>query len=130
MEIEPSKITITPLDQQFISNAIAIVENNIENPNFSVDELSIHLNISRGYLYKKMVKIIGKKPIEFIRIIRLKRSRQLLAESQMQISEIAYMLGYNSPKLFAKHFKEEFKITPSDYLRKVNKESNDDKYEI
>lgn len=121
LDIEPSKITITPLDQQFISNAISIVESNLENSNFSVDELSIHLNISRGYLYKKMLKITGKKPIEFIRIIRLKRAQQLLAESQMQVSEIAYILGYNSPKLFAKHFKEEFHITPSEYIKSIKK---------
>lgn len=115
IKIEPSRITITPLDQQMVEKAIQIVEDNIGEPEFSVEELAASLNISRSYFYKKMVKITGKKPIEFIRTIRMKRARQLLAESQMQVAEIAYMLGYNSPKVFSKHFKEEFGISPSEF---------------
>ena len=115
IKIEPSRITITPLDQQMVEKAIQIVEENIGEPEFSVEELASGLNISRSYFYKKMVKITGKKPIEFIRTIRMKRARQLLAESQMQVAEIAYMLGYNSPKVFSKHFKEEFGISPSEF---------------
>lgn len=115
IKIEPSRITITPLDQQMVEKAIQIVEENIGKPEFSVEELATSLNISRSYFYKKMVKITGKKPIEFIRTIRMKRACQLLAESQMQIAEIAYMLGYNSPKVFSKHFKEEFGVSPSEF---------------
>ena len=117
IKIEPSRITITPLDQQFVEKAIQIVESNINKVDFSVEELATRLNISRGYLYKKMVKITGKTSLEFIRVIRMKRAQQLLAESQMQIAEIAYMLGYNSPKVFTKHFKETFNISPSDFIR-------------
>ena len=112
IKIEPSRITITPLDQQLVEKAIQIVEDNISETEFSVEELASSLNISRSYFYKKMIKITGKKPIEFIRTIRMKRAQQLLTESQMQVSEIAYTLGYNSPKIFSKHFKEEFNISP------------------
>lgn len=115
VKIEPSRITITPLDQQMVEKAIQIVEANIGEPEFSVEELAASLHISRSYFYKKMVKITGKKPIEFIRTIRMKRARQLLAESQLQVAEIAYMLGYNSPKVFSKHFKEEFGVSPSEF---------------
>ncbi|MCD8182217.1 MAG: response regulator [Bacteroides sp.] len=117
IKIEPSHITITSLDRQFVEKAIQIVEDNINNAEFSVEELAAQLNISRGYLYKKMVKITGKTSLEFIRIIRMKRAQQLLAESQLQIAEIAYKLGYNSPKIFTKHFKEEFKMSPSEFIR-------------
>lgn len=117
VKIEPSRIAITPLDQQFVEKAIQIVEENINNADFSVEELAAKLNISRGYLYKKIVKITGKNAIEFIRLIRMKRAQQLLAESQLQIAEIAYKLGYNSPKVFTKHFKEKFGITPSEFIR-------------
>ena len=119
VNIEPNKITITSLDTQFIEKAITIVEDNFGNANFSVDELSEHLSISRGYLYKKLTKITGKTPIEFIRIMRIKRAQQLLKESQMSISEIAYLLGYNSPKIFTKHFKQEYKMTPSEYIHRI-----------
>ena len=117
IKIEPSRITITPLDQQLVEKAIQIVEDNISETEFSVEELASSLNISRSYFYKKMIKITGKKPIEFIRTIRMKRAQQLLTESQMQVSEIAYTLGYNSPKIFSKHFKEEFNISPSEFIR-------------
>ena len=134
IKIEPSRITITPLDQQLIEKAIAIVEDNINETEFSVEELASSLNISRSYFYKKMIKITGKKPIEFIKTIRMKRAQQLLTESQMQISEIAYILGYNSPKVFSKHFKDEFNISPSEFIRQhsrkiqTNEEEEDGQY--
>jgi len=62
-----------------------------------------------------MISVTGKSPIEFIRIIRLKRAAQLLRESQLNISEIAYQVGFNNPKSFSKYFKEEFDILPSQY---------------
>lgn len=117
MKIEPSRIHITPLDQQLVQKAVLIVEANLSNPDFSVEELATQLNISRSYFYKKLIKITGKKPIEFIRMIRLKRAQQWLCESQMQIAEIAYLLGYNSPKLFSKQFKEEFGMTPTEFIK-------------
>jgi len=67
------------------------------------------------HLYKKLLQITGKTPIEFIRIIRLKRAAQLLRESGRNVSEIAYQLGFNNPKYFAKYFKEEFGVLPSVY---------------
>ena len=104
-----------------MEKAIQIVEDNINNADFSVEDLAADLNISRGYLYKKVIKITGKTTLEFIRLIRMKRAQQLLAESQLQVAEIAYKLGYNSPKIFTKHFKEEFGITPSEYMRRQAK---------
>ena len=62
IKIEPSRITITPLDQQLIEKAIAIVEDNINETEFSVEELASSLNISRSYFYKKMIKITGRNP--------------------------------------------------------------------
>lgn len=115
MDIQPAEITITPLDEKLIQNAIKLVEDHISDSEFSVERLSKELGISRVHLYKKMISITGKSPIEFIRIIRLKRAAQLLRESQLQISEIAYQVGFNSPKNFSKYFKEEFDILPSQY---------------
>jgi transcriptional regulator GlxA family with amidase domain len=68
--------------------------------------------------------ITGKGPAEFIRTIRLKRGRQLLEQSQLQIAEIAYEVGYNSPKRFTINFREEFGISPSEYLRSFKLQQN------
>lgn len=63
--------------------------------------------------------ITGKTPIEFIRLIRLKRAAQYLAQSQMYISEIAYKVGFNNPRLMSKYFKEEYNMTPREYIRSL-----------
>ena len=115
INIQPADITITPLDEKLIKNAIKLVEEYISDSEFSVEKLSKELGISRVHLYKKMISITGKSPIEFIRIIRLKRAAQLLRESQLHISEIAYQVGFNNPKNFSKYFKEEFNVLPSQY---------------
>lgn len=115
MEIAPSEIVITSLDEKLIKKAIQYVENNISRSELSVEELSSELNMSRVHLYKKMVSITGKTPIEFIRIIRLKRAAQYLRESQQTVSEIAFQTGFSNPKYFRKYFKEEFGVLPSEY---------------
>jgi signal transduction histidine kinase/ligand-binding sensor domain-containing protein/CheY-like chemotaxis protein/AraC-like DNA-binding protein len=117
LDISPAEITITSLDESLIEKAIKAVEKNIGDADFSVESLSMALGFSRGHLYKKLMAITGKGPTEFIRTIRLKRGRQLLEKSQMHISEIAYEVGFNSPKRFAKYFREEFGLSPSEYLR-------------
>ena len=114
MEVSPSEITISSLDEQLIEKAIRIVEENMDNSEFSVEELSAQIGISRSGLYKKLMSITGKSPLEFMRILRLKRGKQLLEKSQLSISQIAYQVGL-SPKQFAKYFKEEYGCLPSEY---------------
>ena len=85
-DISPSEITISSLDEQLIEKAIRIVEENMDNSEFSVEELSAQIGMSRSGLYKKLMQITGKSPLEFMRILRLKRGRKLLEGSQMNIS--------------------------------------------
>jgi DNA-binding response OmpR family regulator len=115
IEVEPAEITITSLDEKLIQKAIALIDKNMANPDFSVEELSKELGMSRVHLYKKLTSITGKTPIEFIRTLRLKRAAQLLKKSQLSVSEIAYEVGFNNPKYFAKYFKTEFNKLPSQY---------------
>ncbi|ADV43025.1 hybrid sensor histidine kinase/response regulator transcription factor [Bacteroides helcogenes] len=122
---EPSEIAITSLDEKLIGNAIKYVEENIARSDLSVEELSHELGMSRVHLYKKLLQITGKTPIEFIRVIRLKRAAQLLRESQQNVSEIAYQLGFNNPKYFSKYFKDEFGVLPSVYQER---EGNNKRY--
>lgn len=121
MKIAPSEITITSLDEKLIKKAIQYVENNINRSELSVEELSSELGMSRVHLYKKMLSITGKTPVEFIRIIRLKRAAQYLRESQETVSEIAYNTGFSNPKYFRKYFKEEFGVLPSEYQEREGK---------
>ncbi|WP_289188343.1 ATP-binding protein, partial [uncultured Bacteroides sp.] len=118
---EPSEIAITSLDEKLVENAIKYVEVNIGRCDLSVEELSRELGMSRVHLYKKLLQITGKTPIEFIRVIRLKRAAQMLRESQQNVSEIAYQLGFNNPKYFSKYFKDEFGVLPSVYQEREGK---------
>lgn len=124
LEVNPHEITITTLDEKLIEKAIDIVEKHISDTEFSVEMLGDALGLSRGHLYKKLIAITGKGPAEFIRTIRLKRGMQLLEKSQLQIAEIAYEVGFNSPKRFTINFKEEFGLSPSEYIKKVKLENN------
>ena len=109
----PSEIVITSLDEKLIEKAIKYVEDNMSRTELSVEELSRELGMSRVHLYKKLLQITGKTPIEFIRVIRLKRAAQLLRESQLHVSEVAFEVGFNNPKYFSRYFKDEFGVLPS-----------------
>ena len=122
IDVAPSEITITSVDEQFIQHAIKICEDHISDTEFSVEVLGRELSLSRTYLYKKLVNITGKGPGEFIRTIRMKRGKQYLEKTSMQITEIASELGYNSPKRFTENFKSEYGMSPSEYARKYRAE--------
>ena len=117
----PSEIVITSLDEKLIEKAIKYVEDNMSRTELAVEELSRELGMSRVHLYKKLLQITGKTPIEFIRVIRLKRAAQLLRESQLHVSEVAFEVGFNNPKYFSRYFKDEFGVLPSVYQEKEGK---------
>lgn len=117
LDVAPSEITITSLDEQFLAKAIGLVEENMSDSDFSVERLSSLVNMHRTNLYKKLLSLTGRTPQEFIRTIRLKRAAQYLLRSQLYVSEIAYRVGFNSPKLFSRHFREAFGMTPKEYQR-------------
>jgi signal transduction histidine kinase/ligand-binding sensor domain-containing protein/DNA-binding response OmpR family regulator len=115
IEVNPSEITVTSLDEQFLKQALTVVEKNLDNPDFSVEDLSREMFLSRVAFYKKILSLTGKAPLEFIRSIRMKRAAQLLEKSGKTVAEIAYEVGFNNPKNFSRYFKEEFSLLPSQY---------------
>lgn len=115
IEANPSEIAVSSADEQFIQQALQVVEQHISDPDFSVEELSRALHMSRVSAYKKILSLTGKTPIEFIRSIRLKRAALLLEKSQLTVAEVAYEVGFNNPKYFTKYFKMEYNVLPSAY---------------
>lgn len=122
IDVVPSEITITSVDEEFIQKALKICEEHISDTEFSVEVLGQELSLSRTYLYKKLINITGKGPAEFIRTIRMKRAKQYLESGQMQITEISAALGYNSPKRLTENFKAEYGMSPSEYLKNIRQE--------
>ena len=123
MDIKPSDITVSSLDEELITKAIAITEQHMSEERFSVEELSAAIGMSRGHLYKKLMAITGRSPVEFIRLIRIKRGRSLLEQSQYNVAQIADMIGM-SPTLFTKYFKEEYGTVPSQYAKESRQRNN------
>lgn len=122
LDVKSSELQITPLDVKFIDKAVKVVEANISSPNFSIEDLGMELGISRAYVFKKILALTGKTPLEFIRTLRLQHAAQLLGKSQLSVREVAYKVGFNNPKYFAKYFKEQYQILPSEYAASREKE--------
>jgi DNA-binding response OmpR family regulator len=126
IEVKAQDIIVVSEDDKFVKNAFQYIEMHITSPNFSVEELSRHLNLSRVSLYKKMLTLTGKTPVDCIRTIRLKRAVQLLEKSKLSIANVAYEVGFNNAAYFAKVFREEFGILPSEYIARINKKENEE----
>lgn len=115
IHVEPSEVDIVSLDEQLIAKAVLLVEENMSNSEFSVEDLSHELGYSRGHFYQKILRLTGQTPIDFIRNIRMKRAADLLKRSQLNVSEVAYKVGYNNPKLFSRYFKTQYQMYPSEF---------------
>nr|WP_320167753.1 two-component regulator propeller domain-containing protein [Mangrovibacterium marinum] len=122
--IKPESITLTSLDEKLITDAIGFVEKNLNNSEYLVEQLSKDLGIDRTTLYRKLVGITGHKPSEFIRSIRLKKAA-LLLEKGLQVSAIADMVGFGTVSYFSKCFKEEFSVSPSQYVSASSQENKE-----
>ena len=121
IEVNPSAITITSLDEQLIQKCLEYIEKNMDHPEYGVEELSRDLGMVRMSLYRKLQSITGNTPTDFIRSIRLKRAAQLLQGSQLPIVEIANRVGFSSSSYFAKCFKEMFGVLPKQYAEDYGK---------
>lgn len=117
--VTPGEITITSVDEKFIQLAMKICEDHMSDTDFNVEVLGQELSLSRTYLYKKLINITGKGPAEFIRTIRMKKAKQYIENSQMQIADIATALGFSSPKRFTENFRAEYGMLPSEYMRRA-----------
>lgn len=108
-------------DEKFLSEIVDYIRQNISNPDLSVEKLSHNMKISRAWLYKKLLLLTGKSPIEFIRSIRLQKAVQLLENPHMKISWVAGEVGFETPQYFTKLFKKEYHILPSAYMLSARK---------
>ena len=116
---EPSKITISSVDEELLKKAMNYIERNIDNNDYDVESFVSDMAIGRTLLYQKLNDITGMSIKEFIMDIRLKRAAQLLRESDLTISEISIMTGFANPKYFSICFKRHFELTPSEFKKKA-----------
>jgi DNA-binding response OmpR family regulator len=122
LDIQSTEAAIPSGDEKFVKDIIEYINENMQDPVLSVNELSRHMGMNRNTLYKKLLMITGKSPVEYIRSIRLKKAAHLLEHSQMNIAEVSYEVGFNTPQYFAKSFREEFNMLPSEFVLQKRKQ--------
>ena len=101
--------------EEFLKKAVALVEKNLDNSEYSVELFSDDMCMSRMNLYRKLQSITGQKPTEFIRSIRLKKAARLLTDTELSVVEISEKVGFATPSYFSKCFKEMFGVLPTQY---------------
>lgn len=115
------EVTIESDDEKLLTTITVHLEDNLTNPELSVEELSKHVGMSRSSLYNKILEITGQTPVEFIRSYKLDKAAVLLEKSDMNIAQVAYSVGFSTPNYFAKSFKTKFNMLPSEYVNKIRK---------
>lgn len=108
----------TDMDKQMIDRIVTIIQTNLSNPDFDVEMLQDQTSMSASTLYRKVKALTGMSPSKFILNIRLKQACSLLLSKVVNVSEVAYKVGFSDPKYFSSSFKKEFGMTPSEYRSK------------
>ncbi|GAA4236696.1 two-component regulator propeller domain-containing protein [Postechiella marina] len=120
-KLTPSKVAFNSIDREFLEKIMEFMEANMGNESYWLDELANDMNTSRSTFFRKLKKLTGQPPNDFMRMIRLKRATQLLDQNQYTIAEISYKVGFNDPGYFSKCFRKAFGQPPSQYKNNKHK---------
>jgi len=113
METQPS------MDDLFLTRVQQIIESNLDNEHFSVEDLASEIGLSRSMLHRKLIKLTGISASEHITNIRLNNAKSLLEHDASTVSETAYKVGFKSPSYFNKVFKKHFHISPGELKKEA-----------
>lgn len=105
-------------ENEFLNRFLGCIDEHLADSDLSVEDIGDEMCLSRVQLYRKVKALTGKSPVEIIREERLRRGHQLLADSSLTISEIAYRVGFSSPSYFTKCYKDMFGKSPTDVQKK------------
>lgn len=108
---------VESFDQTLLKKSLDIIEANMSNPSFGVDQMADAMGMSRASLHRKLKAITGFPPSEFIRNIRLRKAAALLSSQADSVTQIGIAVGFEDQSYFSKSFKKEFGVPPSEYLQ-------------
>ncbi len=114
--LTPEKIQLTSPDEELLKKIVDIMEENLEDTDFNVNQMCKMVHLSHMHFIRKVKQLTGKKPIDLLKSFRLKRAKDLLAQNKLSISEIAYKVGYDLPNSFSRAFKKEFGLSPKEFM--------------
>ncbi|MBL7969480.1 MAG: response regulator [Prolixibacteraceae bacterium] len=116
--LQPKNIILSSPDERFLQKAIEVIENNIADPDLDIERFASEIGVSRMQLYRKLDALTEMTVKEFVRNIRLKRAAQMLVQKKLNVSEVAYAVGFKDLSHFRKCFKQEFGMSASEYVEK------------
>lgn len=117
LDLEPSAVTVTRVDDTFLKKLMDIIEAGIPDSEYSVEAMEKEIGMSHTHFYRKIKSLTGQSGKELLQNMRLKRAAHLILQDQLRISEVAYMTGFTNPKYFSKCFKEKYGVSPSEYAK-------------
>ncbi len=120
INFNPKNFSLTETDEKFLKKAVEIIEKNLLNPDFNISFISNKMYLSQKTLNRKIRNLTNLSTINFIISIRLKKAATLILKKELNISEIAYEVGFSDPAYFTKRFKKQFSVKPSDYLEYIS----------
>ncbi|HKJ80329.1 MAG TPA: response regulator, partial [Prolixibacteraceae bacterium] len=113
--LEPSAVTVTSVDEKFLSALMETINEGISDSDFSINTLESKMAMSHAKFYRKIKSLTGQSGQELLQNMRMKRAHQILSEKkELRIAEVAYMVGFTNPKYFSKCFKETYGFAPSE----------------
>ncbi|MEM6380011.1 MAG: DNA-binding response regulator, partial [Bacteroidota bacterium] len=123
-KVEPSGLPVSSMDQTFLNRAMEVIEQNLNNPQFSAIVFAEEMCMSRVHLYRKLKALTNESVSGFVKVVRLKLAAELIRDKKMRIKEAAYTVGYSDPKYFSKCFKQQFGVNPSEYTESALEEDS------
>jgi AraC-like DNA-binding protein len=112
-------VTLSKTDETFMKTVHEVINSNMSNVEFNQDDFSSLLNMSKSSLYRKIKGLFDVTPNDFIRINRVKKAARLFEEGNDRVTEVCYLVGFNSPSYFSKCFHRQFGMTPTDYIESI-----------
>jgi len=125
VNISPEKISVNAEEETFVGKLLKSIDENMDNLDFTVEQLASDVAMSRASLYKKMQTMLGITPNEFLRSVRMKHAARLLAETQHSVNQISLMVGFQTPRYFSQCFKQIYGMTPSEYRERIERTHSD-----
>lgn len=121
IKVQAPELVIESQGDLLLNKVTLYLEENLNNPKLSVEDLSKHVGMSRVSLYHKILELTGQSPVEYIRSVKLEKAAVLLEKSDLNVAQISYMVGFATPNYFAKSFKARFNMQPSEYMNAKRK---------
>ncbi|RRQ48620.1 response regulator [Maribacter algicola] len=117
-QLTPKEVVLDSEDKKFLDRIMELMEEQMSNENYQIEQLVDDMHTSRSTFFRRLKKLTGQPPNDFIRMIRLQRAAQLLEQGELSIAEVSYKVGFNDPNYFGKCFRKQFGEAPSRYLSK------------